>query len=203
MSGLLERAVLVLNRHWQPVHICTVRRSLKLLCMEYAQIVQVEGTDLYRTHDFDSWLEYSRTAPDEECVHGIRLSLRAPAVIVLRFYDRIPRKDVKFTRRNVFLRDKFVCQYCGRRFSESELNLDHVVPRDKGGRTTWENIVTSCLRCNTRKANHLPHEANMFPIKPPRVPRWRPMFGLVEHGGAHPSWAMFLDPSHDKVLLSA
>jgi len=203
MNGLLERAVLVLNRHWQPVHICTVRRSLKLLCMGYAQIVQVDGEERYRTHEFDSWVEYSSGAPDGECIHGIHLSLRAPAVIVLRFYDRLPRKEVKFTRRNVFLRDKFVCQYCGGKFSEDELNLDHVVPRDKGGRTTWENIVTSCLRCNTRKANHLPHEANMFPLKRPKAPRWRPMFGLSEHGGAHESWTMFLDPSHDRVLLSA
>lgn len=203
MSGLLDRAVLVLNRHWQPVQICSVRRSLRLLCLGHAQVVQVDGDARYFAHDLGSWIEHSRTAPDAECVHGVRLMLRAPAVIVLTLYDRIPRKEVKFTRRNVFLRDKFVCQYCARSFGEHDLNLDHVVPRDKGGRTTWENIVTSCVRCNNRKANKLPHEANMFPIKRPRAPRWRPLFGLREHALAHASWSMFLEPSPDQVMLSA
>jgi 5-methylcytosine-specific restriction endonuclease McrA len=203
MRNLLDRAVLVLNRHWQPVQICSVRRSLKLLCLGHAQVVQVDGDACYQAHDLGSWIEHSLTAPDAECVHGIRVNLRAPMVIVLTLYDRIPRKEVKFTRRNVFLRDKHVCQYCARTFGENELNLDHVVPRDKGGRTTWDNIVTSCVRCNTRKANKMPHEVNMFPLRRPAAPRWRPMFGIREHGGAHDSWAMFLEPSPDKVLLSA
>jgi len=203
MNNLLERAVLVLNRHWQPVQICSVRRSLKLLCLGHAQIVQTEGEEKFRAHDLESWCEYSQAADDAECVHSIRLVLQAPAVIVLTLYDRIPRKEVKFTRRNIFLRDKFVCQYCAEHFVEGDLNLDHVVPRDKGGRTSWENVVTSCIRCNTRKANKLPHEANMHPLRKPRAPRWRPMFGMREHGGAHESWAMFLDPKPERVSLSA
>src|SRR5210317_492083 len=110
MNNLLGRAVLVLNRHWQPVQICSVRRSVKLLCLGHAQIVQTEGEEKFRAHDLDSWCGYSQAADDAECVHSIRLVLRAPTVIVLTLYDRIPRKEVKFTRRNVFLRDKFVCQ---------------------------------------------------------------------------------------------
>ena len=203
MNDLLERAVLVLNRHWQPVQICSVRRSLKLLCLGHAQVVETGGSERFRAHDLESWRVASESADDRECVHSIRLMLRAPTVIVLTLYDRIPRKEVKFTRRNVFLRDKFVCQYCARPFGEGELNLDHVVPRDKGGRTSWENVVTSCVRCNTRKANKLPHEANMHPLRKPRAPRWRPMFGMREHGGAHESWALFLDPKPERVSLSA
>jgi 5-methylcytosine-specific restriction endonuclease McrA len=203
MSSLLDRSVLVLNRHWQPVQTCSVRRSLKLLCLGHAQVVQTAGEQRFQTHDLASWIEHSLTAEPAECVHGVRVALRAPWVIVLTLYDRIPRKEVKFTRRNVFLRDKFTCQYCAGAFAESELNLDHVVPRDKGGRTTWENIVTSCVRCNTRKANKMPHEVEMYPLRKPAAPRWRPLFGMREAGHLLDNWADFLEPSRDSVKLSA
>ncbi len=75
---------------------------------------------------------------------------------------------------------------------ELKLNLDHVIPKDKGGKTTWENIVTSCVKCNTRKANKLPKEAGMFPEAKPFAPRWRPLYGLRENGLGDESWEHFL-----------
>ncbi|MCW1912510.1 HNH endonuclease [Luteolibacter sp. GHJ8] len=136
-------------------------------------------------------------------IHTVRLALRVPKIIVLGLYEKLPRMEVRFTRRNVFLRDKHTCQYCAKIFTEAELNLDHVMPRDKGGRTTWENIVTSCIRCNTRKANKLPHEANMHPLRKPAAPRWRPMFGLRENAHSDESWTHFIDPDPAGVRLSA
>jgi 5-methylcytosine-specific restriction endonuclease McrA len=103
----------------------------------------------------------------------------------------------------VFLRDKFTCQYCAKVLPETQLNLDHVTPRDKGGRTTWENIVTSCFRCNTRKANKLPQEAGMHPRSKPFAPRWRPLFGLHENGLADESWNHFIQPERGEARLSA
>lgn len=203
MELLLDRPVLVLNRFWQPVHTCSARRALKLLCLGHAQVVQTDGDDRFRTHDLASWVEHSGGAVVDDLVHSVRLALRVPRIIVLAIYDKLPRVEVRLTRRNVFLRDKFVCQYCAKPFHEVDLNLDHVLPRDKGGRTTWENIVTSCIRCNTRKANKLPHEANMFPLRTPVAPRWRPMFGLKSHGGSDESWRHFLDPDRDGVRMSA
>ncbi len=125
-------------------------------------------------------------------IHGIRVMLRVPKIVVLAIYDKLPRLEVKFTRRNVFLRDHFTCQYCSKVLPENQLNLDHVMPRDKGGRTTWENIVTSCFRCNTRKANKLSHEVNMHPLRKPVAPRWRPLYGLRENGLGDESWNHFL-----------
>ncbi|MGD7651989.1 MAG: HNH endonuclease [Verrucomicrobiales bacterium] len=203
MASFLEQPVLVLNRSWQPVHTCSVRRCLRLLCTGHAQIVQVAGAEQYRTHDFGSWLRYSDVSSETERVHGPRIELVVPKVMVLALYDRIPRLEVRFSRRNVFLRDKFTCQYCERVFPESQLNLDHVMPRDKGGRTTWENIVTSCFRCNTRKANKLPHEAGMHPCSKPFAPRWRPLFGLRENGLADESWSLFLGTARGDARLSA
>ena len=203
MIGHLDCPVLVLNRFWQPVQTCSVRRALKLLCLGHAQVVQTEGEDRVRTHDLGSWVEHSSREVVEDVIHTVRLALRVPKIIVLALYEKLPRMEVRFTRRNVFLRDKHTCQYCARIFNEPELNLDHVMPRDKGGRTTWENIVTSCIRCNTRKANKLSHEVNMHPLRKPVAPRWRPMFALRENTRSDESWTHFIDPDPSKVRLSA
>ncbi len=120
--------------------------------------------------------------------------MRLPSVIALREYipqDRMP----PFTRFNVFLRDRFTCQYCGGRFSANELTFDHLVPRSRGGRTCWTNIVTACAGCNVRKGNRLPEECGMTPQRPPFVPTaWQ----LQRNGAAFPpnylhhSWRDFV-----------
>ncbi|BCX49679.1 restriction endonuclease [Haloferula helveola] len=195
---------MVLNRFWQPVQTCSARRALKLLCLGHAQALQTEGEEKFRTHDFSSWAEYSESGAVKELVHSVSIVLGVPRIIVLSLYDKFPRLQVRLTRRNVFLRDQFTCQYCAKEFSEPELNLDHVMPRDKGGRMTWENIVTSCIRCNTRKANKLPKEANMHPLKKPVTPKWRPIFGLRGYNGSpDDSWRHFLEPDRTAVRMSA
>ncbi len=203
MTAVLELPVLVLNRFWQAVHTCSARRAVHLLCLGHAQVVQVEGEEKFQTHDLGSWIGYSADSAAEEVIHGVRVTLRVPKIVVLGIYDRLPRLEVKFTRRNVFLRDKFTCQYCTKVLPEGQLNLDHVLPRDKGGRTTWENIVTSCIRCNTRKANKLPHEANMHPLRKPIAPRWRPLFGMHENGLGDESWSHFIHLDRSEERLSA
>jgi 5-methylcytosine-specific restriction endonuclease McrA len=202
MSEPLELPVLVLNRYWQPVHACSARRAVHLLCLGHAHVVQVDGDDKFTTHDLVSWISHSRQKADDEMIHSVKVALRVPKIIVLGIYDRLPRLEVKFTRRNVFLRDKFTCQYCEKVLPENKLNLDHVIPRDKGGKTTWENIVASCVKCNTRKANKLPHEAGMHPAGKPFAPRWRPLYGLQENGLGDESWDHFLH-FENKDLKSA
>ncbi|MES2995980.1 MAG: HNH endonuclease [Verrucomicrobiota bacterium] len=187
----LDKPVLVLNRNWQPVHTCSVRRSLHMLCTGHARVVQTDGENRFETHDFPSWLAFSGLSGEDEKIHAATIALCLPKVMVLALYDRLPRLEVKFTRRNVFVRDKFTCQYCAKVFPDTQLNLDHVMPRAKGGRTTWENIVTSCFRCNTRKGNKLPQEVGMVPKSKPHAPRWMPLFEL--HGNfAEDSWRHFL-----------
>lgn len=192
MVETLDFNVLVLNKLWQPIHTCSVRRAVKLLCLGHAQVVEAEGEMKYQTHDLGSWLEASSEKLTEGMIRSVRFAMKIPKVIVLAMYDKLPSKEVKFTRHNVFLRDQYTCQYCREQFNEKDLNLDHVVPRDKGGVTRWDNIVTSCIGCNNRKANKLPREANMFPAKRPRAPRWRPLFGFRRRGGIDDSWESFL-----------
>lgn len=195
MADALNLNVLVLNKLWQPIHTCSVRRAVKLLCLGHAQVVEAEGEMKYQTHDLGSWLEASSERIADEVIRSVRFAMKVPKVIVLAIYDKLPSKEVKFTRHNVFLRDAYTCQYCRCEFPERELNLDHVIPRDKGGKTRWDNIVTSCVRCNNRKANMLPEEANMYPATAPRAPRWRPLFGYRRRGGIDRCWENFLQTS--------
>ena len=129
-----------------------------------------------------------------EYLHTINHLIRLPKVIILKVFDRLPIKEVKFHRNNIFERDKHRCQYCGNQFIENELNLDHVIPRHHGGRTSWENVVTSCIRCNSKKADRLPHEAGMRLIRKPAKPKWRPFVSVAENKEKNPSWDYFLNP---------
>ena len=104
----------------------------------------------------------------------------------------MPKKEVKFTRHNIFERDKNTCQYCGRVFDRKDLNLDHVIPRDRGGPTTWENIVCSCIECNTQKANRTPQEAGMHLIRKPK----RPEVAAVRADQLQPAPARQLETLH-------
>jgi 5-methylcytosine-specific restriction endonuclease McrA len=120
---------------------------------------------------------------------------------MLLMFDRQPRKEVRFTRHNIFERDQNTCQYCGKKFDRSELNLDHVIPKDRGGPTTWENIVCSCIACNTKKGNRTPQEAGMRLIRKPKKPRWRP-FLQVNISMPYPeSWKHFIDIAYWNVEL--
>jgi len=198
---MLDRQVLVLNRLWQAVNVCSVRRAFTLLCQGHAQVVCADGNDNFFTHDFSSWHDLSQREPESEMVHTISFRIRVPRIIVLLMFDKLPKKEVKFTRHNIFERDKNTCQYCGRIFDRKDLNLDHVVPREKGGLTTWENIVCSCIACNTRKGNRLAHQVNMHLIRKPQRPKWRPFVHLTFNGPHHESWRHFIDLAYWNVEL--
>ena len=201
MSSLLHQHVLVLNRLWQAVNICTARRALTLLFQGHAQAVLDRADGSFQTYNFNEWHDISRNEDHPESVRTVSFRIRVPRVILLIVYDRLPKKEVKFTRHNIFERDKNTCQYCGKVFDRRDLNLDHVVPRDKGGATTWENIVCSCIPCNTKKGNRLPHQAGMHLIRKPARPKWRPFVHITFDAKVHDSWRHFIDLAYWNVEL--
>ena len=201
MESSLDQPVLVLNRLWQAINTCSVRRAFTLLYQGQAQVVSAEEGNDFSTHDYRSWWDISQAKPEPVMVKTISFNIRIPRVIVLLMFDRLPKKEVKFTRHNVFERDKSTCQYCGKTFDRVGLNLDHVLPRDRGGQTTWENIVCSCIPCNTRKGNRLPHEAGMQLIRKPKRPKWRPFVNVSFTHHPHDSWKHFLDLAYWNVEL--
>lgn len=201
MSSLLNQQVLVLNRLWQAVNVCSARRALTLLFEGHAQVVLGGNDGSFQTYNFTEWQDLSKSHHSDDCVRSISLKIRVPRVILLMMFDRMPKKEVKFTRHNIFERDGNTCQYCGRIFDRNELNLDHVVPRDRGGPTTWENIVCSCIPCNTKKANRTPREAGMYLIRKPKRPKWRPFVQINLGVACHDSWKHFIDLAYWNVEL--
>src|SRR5207249_9625457 len=112
----------------------------------------------------------------EPAITTPRLRLRVPEVVTLTTYDCLPALIVRFSRRNVFRRDHFTCQYCGARPGSAELTIDHVVPRSHGGTSSWENCVLACVTCNRHKANRTPEQAGFVLRKKPLRPRWQPLY---------------------------
>lgn len=186
VSASISGKSLVLNRAFLPIHVTTVRRALSLLYRGVARAVDEE----YRTFDFASWAELGVGAGDGVGLVG--KAVRVPRVVLLVSFDRVPKRRVRFSRHNIFVRDENTCQYCGRRCFRAELNLDHVIPRCHGGRTTWENVVCSCLDCNRRKGGRSPEDAGMRLVRFPRRPHWTPFVAKNLPRRGYREWAPFL-----------
>lgn len=183
---MLDGGVLVLNRLYRPVHVTSVRRAFTLLYQGAARALDAE----FRLFDFESWAALGATGHD--AIGTVSRRIRVPRVIVLLAYEHLPRARVRFSRFNVYARDDDTCQYCGRRFRRAELNLDHVVPRSRGGATTWENVVCSCVSCNLRKGGRTPEEAGMRLLKRPARPHWTPLLRNATRRVLHAEWRPFL-----------
>ena len=188
---MLNTNVLVLNRVFQAVQIVSARRAFTLLSKGHVKAV----LDDYSTYDFEDWIDIPVRANDDY-VRTPTLKIRVPRVVLLLNFDKVPRHEVKFSRKNIYLRDGFRCQYCGQGANTEELNLDHVVPVSRGGRTTWENVVCSCVPCNISKANRVPAEAGMRLVTQPVRPRWHPLARVALNQGVYDIWRNFLDEAY-------
>jgi len=163
-------SVLVLNATYEPLSVVSVRRAVVLLLKEKAEIVEAAEAELRSEH----------------------LTIPMPLVIRLVYYVRIPyRVSLPVTRRTVLARDHYTCQYCGRQPPRKDLTVDHILPRSRGGRTTWENVVTACQRCNGRKGSRTPEEANMKLISKPTRPRYVAL-AMVESAAARQAWDKYM-----------
>lgn len=193
--SILTRPTLVLNRLWQPVGVAPVARSLTLVAAQRARIVDPADFQQY------DWANWARLIPreDEPFVQAVTFRLRVPEVIALTEYDRVPVNAVTFSRRNIYKRDRFTCQYCGAQPGTEELTVDHVLPRSRGGTSTWENCVLACWECNARKADRTPAEARMPLAKTPVRPAWKPLY--ARHDVRIASWSKFLSEAYWSVEL--
>ena len=201
----LDSHVLVLNKHYAAVRVVSARRAFCMLLREIAEIVSVTPRS-YESYDFDSWRDVSEyrakyEREHHEWVRCVKFDLAVPRIIRLLFYDRLPKQTVKLNRRNIFARDRNSCQYCGRRFPTSELSLDHVVPRSRGGLTDWANLVCCCVNCNVKKGGRTPPEAHMKLTTTPVKPKRSPVLTLRLTSEKYASWKQFLDSAYWEVEL--
>lgn len=206
----LNAKVLVLNRAFAAMRIVSARRAFCLLSRSIAEVIHVEkddaGGDRYMNYDLASWMEVSALQCEFEheqhdWVRTVRFELAVPRIIRLLGYDRLPEQGVKLNRRNLFARDRNRCQYCNRIFPTSELSLDHVIPRSRGGQDTWENLVCACIRCNARKGGRTPDEAHMKLWRKPERPKRNPLIALRLGNEKYQSWRAFLDNAYWSVEL--
>jgi 5-methylcytosine-specific restriction endonuclease McrA len=202
---VLNSQVLVLNKHYMAVRIISIKRAISLLFRDLAEVIDYDGGQ-YSNYNFENWLEVSelkqRFEPNaHDWLHTVKLSIAVPRIVRLLVYDRLPKRNVTLNRRNLFARDHNSCQYCGKKFSTTELSIDHVVPRSQGGKTTWDNVVCACLKCNVKKGGRLPKEAHMKLITKPIKPKRCPVISINLSEGRYKSWKQFLDYAYWSVEL--
>ncbi len=196
--SVLQENVLVLNRSWQPVSVTTVRHAVVQVYLDSARFVEPRS---FATYDFHEWIVHGSNEDGEDSerfIHGCNWRMPVPEVIVLRYHNGRNGFPIRFSRRNLLLRDRFTCQYCGAQPPPSELTLDHVVPRSRGGVSSWSNLVVACRRCNLRKENLTPEEAGLRLLRPAYQPRWEEL-QISRLGSRLPdSWRVFLTPSRSR-----
>lgn len=149
--------VLLLNITYEPLRIINWKKAITLLCLGKVEVIEEYGKE----------------------IHSVSFAIKLPSVVRLLRIVRKPKSPVKFSRQNIYARDRYKCQYCGSKLPTEDLTYDHVLPKSRGGRTVWENIVTSCIDCNRKKGGRIPSEASMRLIRKPTRPTWVPAIRIT------------------------
>ena len=159
MSVTQKRKVLVLNKGWNAIGVVSLERAIVMLFSTHecgtpkAKII--DPTREFQTFTWEKWSEL-KPKMDDEVIRSANMTFRVPEVILLSKYDKMPQHKIHFSRRTIYKRDNNQCQYCGATPGTEELTIDHIIPRSKGGLTTWDNCVLACVDCNSKKANRMP-----------------------------------------------
>lgn len=197
---VLGEPVLVLNKRWAPIHTTSVQDAIGLVAKGSAFILDPDTLEM---HELVSWNDVSRArrAVGEGMIRSSHLALVPPEVIILSKYEKQGERSVVFSRRNLFKRDRYTCQYCGLQPRDhGDLTIDHVIPRSKGGKSTWENSVLACIPCNKKKADMTVEKAGMKLRKAPKKPSWKALV-QVSPKTARVSWEKFLDRAYWDIQL--
>jgi 5-methylcytosine-specific restriction endonuclease McrA len=192
MSDILNKAtVLVLNRNWQAIHVKTPAEAFCMLASGAATALDVQGDEHIAPVRWDEWLKLPVRESDN-AIKTTRGPVRVPTVIVAANYARVPLRRPRFGARGLWERDGGICQYTGRKLSRHEGNIDHVVPRSRGGLTNWENCVLAHRDVNHRKADRLPQEAGLNLQRQPVAPRALPASLMIRNSHGIRDWEHFL-----------
>lgn len=191
IQSTISMPTLVLNKSWSPVSICPAKKAIAKTMLGLARILDPETYNLY---DFEEWMTLP-VRDSDRYIKTSRKEIRLPEVIVLSEYERLPQRDVKLTRRNLLIRDNFTCQYTGKRLTLDTGTIDHVIPRSRGGSSSWDNLVMCCLEINAKKADRTPDEAGLKLLKKPEKPKWSPVyarFARLASSNVPSSWSQFV-----------
>ncbi|WP_022855111.1 HNH endonuclease [Thermodesulfobacterium thermophilum] len=190
-KSLLNEKVLVLNKYYQAIQITTAQKAICHLVKGTAKVITPDWT----THTFEEWIKVSKFYENgAQLINSPSISILIPEAIYLPFYERLPKTEVIFSRQNLFLRDRFTCQYCGKFLKNpKDRTIDHIIPKSQGGKTVWTNVVLCCKKCNLKKGNKTPEEAGLKLLKTPKPPKWQSL--ILEEFPKHKKevWKVFLD----------
>ena len=191
MNILTKATVLVLNRNWQAINVRTPQEAFCMMATNVATGLEIQAEDHIRPVTWVEWITLPIRDQDE-AVHTVRGPIRVPTVIVAVNYAKVPKKRPKLCARAIRERDGNRCQYTGRMLRPDEGSLDHVVPRSRGGKDVWENLVWSAKEVNQKKANRLPHEAGLKLLSVPRAPKEMPAMAFIRNSGGIADWNLFV-----------
>jgi 5-methylcytosine-specific restriction endonuclease McrA len=187
---LTDRVVLVLNRNWQAIATITQEQALSRLVAGTAKALWIDAQN-FQALSWDEWTALPVTA-DDRVIGTVKGKIRAPSIILLQRYDKVPMITLSFSLRNLWERDGGRCQYSGRLLAPGEGDIDHVIPRSRGGGNTWENCVLSDKSINRKKAARTPAEAGLRLLKTPSQPRTVPSTLRLRNIHGIPEWEHFL-----------
>jgi 5-methylcytosine-specific restriction endonuclease McrA len=185
--------VLTLNNAWIPVDIIDYQDCFRLMCKEHAKALETIH-DSYALHTMDSWLDLHMHEQYDK-VHTISMAVPVPEIIVLTEYGKIPRRLIKLSKHNLLARDGFKCAYCDKDLDINSMTVDHIIPRSKGGQTTWENCISSCASCNHKKADAHPEgrfKLDELPKSPTNASTIHNIRGKIGKSEVPQSWKHFL-----------
>ncbi|MFW6025870.1 MAG: HNH endonuclease [Candidatus Woesearchaeota archaeon] len=182
----LKKSVLVLNSSWIAIRIKTVKQAIKILCRKRACVINPNDYFVYKWED---WIKVEGV--EGECIRASHYKIKIPEVIVLTLYDKLPSHDIKFSKKNVFKRDDYTCQYTGKKVNPKNADIDHIIPKSKGGKSTWSNCVVCSKDINRKKSNKLLKDTEYKLIKKPKKPNYMSL--LIDKRKKIPkSWEKFL-----------
>jgi 5-methylcytosine-specific restriction endonuclease McrA len=192
MSNILSKSiVLVLNRNWQAINIRTPQEAFCQMATNVATGLEIEGENHIRPVTWEEWITLPIRDGDN-AVHTVRGPIRVPTVIVAVNYAKVPRKRPRLCARTIRERDGNRCQYTGKLLRPEEGSLDHILPRSRGGKDEWGNLVWADKAVNARKGNRLPHEAGLKLLSVPHAPKELPMSALIRNAHGIPEWKLFV-----------
>jgi len=193
MTDILNKTiVLVLNRNWQAIHVRTSQEAFCMMATNVATALEIEGENHIRPVTWDEWITLP-VRPQDNAVQTVRGQVRVPTVIVAVNYARMPKKRPKLCAKTIRERDGNRCQYTGKVLKPEDGSLDHVVPRSRGGKDAWENLVWSSKAVNTKKGNRLPEEAGLKLLSVPRAPKELPVSALIRNAHSISEWKLFVE----------
>lgn len=188
---LRRETVLVLNRNWQAIHVKSPMEAISMMYTDSVTGLDIIGEDQMIPYKWEDWIKLPY---DEKCdyVKTINGNIKIPKIIVLCHFNKVPVKRPKFSNGGVWNRDNGICQYTGKKLSKNEGNVDHIIPKSRGGKSDWSNCVLAHKDVNAKKADRTPEEAGLKLIKQPSIPRHMPTTYYIKNKHNIKEWDMFL-----------